>query len=168
MGYSTDFEGHFYLDNVPDEDKKTLLEKIGSTRRMKRDLIKIGMTKKESSKYGTEGEFYMEDEEESVVNYNLPPIRQPGLWCGWIYDEETNSISWDGVEKFYYYVPWLKYIIKHVLKFEYKLNGEVKFQGDAQHDNGSIIITDNKIKIMQNGKNVSKNSQFTKTMHDEY
>lgn len=77
----------------------------------------------------------------SIVDYNTPPGQtghdttqdfssrwnenqeriksgtcQPGFWCQWTPNDEGNILAWDGGEKFYNYVEWLKYYIEHFFK----------------------------------------------------
>lgn len=80
----------------------------------------------------------------SVVEYNDSPTGQPGLWNHWIPNEEGTAIEWDGGEKFYEYIAWLEYIIKHFLKpWGKTLNGEVEWEGEDSSDIGKIIVEDN-------------------------
>ena len=146
MGYTTDFKGGFEINKPLREELKNYLTKFSETRRMKRKL---------DDKFGVEGEFYVDgggfagqDRESNIIDYNSPPKTQPGLWCQWIPNEDGTEIVWDGGEKFYNYVEWLKYIIKNFLEPEgYVLNGEVKFQGEYNNDNGVIVVRDNKVEI---------------------
>jgi len=51
---------------------------------------------------------------------------------------------WDGGEKFYNYVEWLKYLINHFFeKWGVKLNGEVYWKGEDGEDMGKIVVKDN-------------------------
>jgi hypothetical protein len=69
---------------------------------------------------------------------------QPGLWCQWIINENGTELMWDGGEKFYEYIPWLKYYISHFFeKWGIKLNGEIRYQGEDHDDNGVIVVEDN-------------------------
>lgn len=73
---------------------------------------------------------------------------QPGLWCQWIPDEGGSTLAWDEGEKFYEYVPWLRYLIEHFLRpWGYVLNGEVTWQGEEADDRGKIVVTDNAIEV---------------------
>lgn len=33
--------------------------------------------------------------------------KYPGIWCQWIINS-NNKLEWNGAEKFYYYVEWLR------------------------------------------------------------
>ena len=142
MGYSTDFSGKFTLNKPLDDETYKLLADLNQTRRMARQL---------GPEYGAEGEFYVDGEAgESVIDYNRPPSTQPSLWCQWQPTEDRMSIIWDGGEKFYEYVDWIKYIINRVLDPKgYVLNGEVWWDGEDQSDTGLISNTDNKVNIKQ-------------------
>lgn len=136
MGYHTEFKGSFTIDRPVDEETYELLRGLGTTRRMKRRV---------SPKYGMDGEFYVKDDDEGIVDYNTPPIMQPGLWCDWLIQEDRQTIEWDGSEKFYCYVDWLEYLILAVLEPRgYKLSGTVCWRGEAFCDVGAITVKDNK------------------------
>lgn len=73
---------------------------------------------------------------------------QPGLWCQWIITEDGTELQWDGGEKFYNYVEWLKYLINHFFsKWGILLNGEVYWYGEEDSDKGVIVVKDNVIKL---------------------
>lgn len=93
--------------------------------------------------YGPEGQFYVGDDEYLNVSENsTPPNDQPGLYCQWVTDGLT--LHWDGNEKFYYYVEWLKYLIENFfIPWEVILNGEVTWEGEESSDIGKIVVTDN-------------------------
>ena len=76
---------------------------------------------------------------------------QPGLWCQWVVrevDEGKQILEWDGGEKFYNYVEWLKYLINHFFEpWGVKLNGEINWRGEETGDMGIIVVKDNVVKI---------------------
>jgi len=162
MGYTTDFFGEFALDKKLDSETKKLVNGLSKTRRVGRDTLrlsrKLNMNYTEClEKYGKEGEFYYEETDfkdngqthtGDMIHYNKPPFYQPSLWCQWTYDEENNSIVWDNGEKFYEFVPWIKYLIKRVFEpNNYKLNGNVRWYGEDHDDIGIIIINDNNVEL---------------------
>ena len=89
-----------------------------------------------------------------VWNENSKRIKkgtcQPDLWCQWNviqYRDGREVLAWDGTEKFYYYIEWLKYLIAHFFsKWGVLLNGEVKWQGEDPEDMGIIIVENNKVR----------------------
>lgn len=67
---------------------------------------------------GKEGEYFVgalsdsgQYHDNTIVDYNYPPVTQPGLLCQWVPSEDGTVIQWDNGEKFYYYVEWLRYIV---------------------------------------------------------
>jgi hypothetical protein len=77
-----------------------------------------------------------------------PPSTQPGLWCQWVAGDGGNSIEWDGGEKFYDYIDWIKYLINNFLKtWGYTINGTVKWRGEDFSDIGKIVIVDNQVQV---------------------
>lgn len=156
MGYDTDIEGCFHLDKPLDKATADLIKGLCSTRRMKRDLTKLGMSKEEADDYGIEGEFYIPpktnlfgmDRDASIIDFNTPPSTQPNLWCKWIYDESQNCIKWNGAEKFYKPELWIKYLVENILDPGYKVNGKATFSCQYIDESGEIIIDDNKVTII--------------------
>jgi hypothetical protein len=146
MGYHTEFRGGFTLNKPLAPEDKEYLTKFNQTRRMKRNM---------DPKYGIDGEFFVDgtgfagqDHDSTIVDYNKPPRTQPGLWCQWTPNDDGTMIEWDGGEKFYNYVEWLKYIIANFLAPKgYVLNGEVEWRGEEFHDDGTIVVVNNKVSI---------------------
>ena len=168
MGYTTDFHGSFQLDHALSAAQVAYLKAFADTRRMKRD-VDITEFRPDPVRHavvlplGLEGGFFVgeggvagQGEEhyvngkytlpKGVVDYNCPPSDQPGLWCQWTPNEDGTEIEWDGGEKFYNYVEWLKYLIKNFLApWGYSLNGEVQWSGEESGDLGIIVVKNNKV-----------------------
>ena len=146
MGYTTDFSGKFKFNKKLDKETRVFLTKFSETRRMKRKL---------PAKYGVEGEFYVDgggvygqDHEPSIVNYNEPPRTQPGLWCQWIPSEDGKFLEWNGAEKFYNYIEWLKYLLENfILPKGYLLTGVVHWEGEESGDIGTIQVAGDKVLV---------------------
>lgn len=147
MGYSTDFEGRFSLNRKLDEETHDFLMRFSQTRRMARNV---------DPKYGIEGEFYAEstnnygqDKEDNIIDYNFPPRTQPNLWCNWQPSEDGMFIEWTENEKSGYMGEWIQYIITNFLApKDYVLNGISNAQGEEDDDVWHIVITDNKVEIL--------------------
>jgi len=76
-----------------------------------------------------------------------PKIGQPGLWCQWIIEGDGYELEWNGAEKFYNYIEWLKYLIDRFFEpWGIKLNGEIEWQGEDMSDRGKIGVIDNIVK----------------------
>ncbi len=115
-----------------------------------------------------------QDGDESIIDYNAAPGQaefdgvtefmdrwnenqrrikdgecQPGLWCQWILTDK-EELQWDGNEKFYNYIEWLKYLINNFFEeWGIKLNGEVTWVGEDSDDRGKIVVEDNKVRIFE-------------------
>jgi hypothetical protein len=154
MGYTTDFSGSFKLNKPLDEDTREYLTKFADSRRMKRNLPSVlDANGNVLQDFGVDGEFYVDGlgpfgqaPDSSIVDHNKPPRTQPGLWCGWVPNEDGTAIVWNQQEKFYYYIEWIKYIVTNFLAPKgYVLNGDVEWQGEESSDIGMIRIVDNKV-----------------------
>jgi len=161
MGYSTNFTGSFSLDRKLDPETEKLLHNLNVSRRMKRDISKLaqikGICESEAiKKWGSQGQFYFDKTDiwitadGSIIDQNCPPEGQPSLWCNWMYNKFGSSIEWDGNEKFYHYIEWIRYLITHVLEPKgYILNGLVEWEGEDSDDRGRIIINANIVKVQR-------------------
>ena len=160
MGYTTDFRGEFELDKTLKEEHKAYLIKFSGTRRMIRDpnkadqlpdgvRLNVGLPIGEGGQYFVGGGgFAGQDKDGSILNYNSSYGEQPGLWCKWAPNEEGTAIEWDGGEKFYDYVEWVRYIVEHfIIPWGYTLNGTVEWQGEDSADTGKIHINNNVIGV---------------------
>lgn len=159
MGYSTDFEGRFEITPALKPEHVLYLQKFNDTRRMKRDEREAhhltdtvrALTDLPVGKYG---EYFVggggmagQDRDSSILSLNDPPPSQPGLWCGWTVTDDGRYLEWDGGEKFYDYVPWIRYVIVHFLtRWGYLLNGQVQWRGEEFSDNGKITVENNIVK----------------------
>lgn len=97
---------------------------------------------------GTEGEFFVsgagfagQEHTADVIDHNTPPGKQPGLWCHWIPNADGSKMEWDGGEKFYEYVKWLRYIIREFLRpWGINCNGQVLCCGEDPEDVSMIRV----------------------------
>ena len=157
MGYTTIFDGSFHLDERLFDSQVLYLLEFSRTRRVKRDVSQLENAPDPAREavglpLGVEGGYFVnqkwnrENGQSSIIEYNLPPAGQPGLWCQWIPTSNGGGIEWDRGEKFYKYIAWLEYIIVHFLEpWGYRLQGEVSWQGEDLSDKGRIVVEDNKI-----------------------
>lgn len=161
MGYTTDFTGRFSLDKPLTLIHHKYLSAFADIRHMARDPEKI--TKADPIRtaaklpIGKQGAYFVGNASEDrgqaksadIVDFNTPPEGVPGLWCDWAPDDLGLAIEWNGQEKFYDYQEWLQYIIDNFLgPWGYKLNGNVKWQGEDPADKGTISVVNNKIKML--------------------
>lgn len=156
MGYTTDFSGHVNIVPALNAAQVAYINQFSSTRRMKRkaavtatfpDPIReaVGLP------IGLDGEFYVGGgqhgyDQKDVVDSNGPPSTQPGLWCQWVVSEDGTKLEWDEGEKFYHYIEWMEYMIKHFFDpWHCILNGHVDWQGEESEDEGTIEVVDNSV-----------------------
>ncbi|MGH3658060.1 MAG: hypothetical protein ACRDUA_15505 [Micromonosporaceae bacterium] len=52
-----------------------------------------------------------EPDDADIDSYNRPAPGEPGLWCPWTATTDGRAISFDGMEKAYRPVEWLRYLI---------------------------------------------------------
>ncbi len=174
MGYTTDFEGFLKSSRELTETEMTYINTFSETRRMKRDPLKLmelyqgqhGLPNADITNanrvYGIDGEFYAFDDschgqnkDASIIEYNEPPKTQPGLWCQW-YINDNGDLEWDGGEKFYSYVEWLKYLINNFFNpWDVKFTGEITWQGEDDGDLGIIIVKENIISVKRGKKTIT-------------
>ena len=160
MGYTTYFDGEFVLDNPLSKEHFEYMKAFSQTRRMKRSsqkALKIPDPLREAVDLpiGLEGGYFVgntnnfgQESDDSVTNSNISPKEQPGLWCQWTPSEGGSAIVHDEGEKFYFYIEWIEYLIKHFIEpWGYKLNGEVYWRGEEDDDMGKIFIDENEVDI---------------------
>lgn len=67
----------------------------------------------------------------------------PGNYCQWIPDSEGRFLEWDGGEKFYNSVEWMRYLIDNFIRANHVVNGEIEAQGEERDDRWFLIVMDN-------------------------
>jgi hypothetical protein len=107
MGYTTDFIGHIDVAPSLNHDEIAYLTAFTDSRRCERP----------GGTYAVPGNPRAEDPSSFPDNsYNRPAARQPGLWCDWVPCWDGCCLAYNGVEKFYDPVAWLRYLIEHFLQ----------------------------------------------------
>ena len=171
MGYDTTFSGSLSFNKPVAPWLEEYINKFSDTRRMKRDPEKIKELYPDWGKMcfngelGDEGQYFIGGEgsfgqkrDESIVDYNMPPVGQPGLWCQWVVGGDI--LEWDGGEKFYNYEEWLDYLIDNFFDpLGYVLNGDIEWQGEESDDFGIIHVKDNFVE-MQYGIRITSMSEL--------
>ena len=180
MGYTTDFSGSLQFNKPVAPWLMNYVNKFSETRRMKRDPEKIKELFPNWGKLcfngdlGDEGQYFIGGsdyygygEDGTVVEYNRPPIGQPGLWCQWIITEDSE-LKWDGGEKFYCYEEWLDYLIDNFFEpLGYVLNGDIEWQGEESDDFGIIHVVDNMVEMQYGIKVISMSELRTEDLISE-
>lgn len=93
---------------------------------------------------------------------------KPDYYCQWVPDEGGTLIQWDGNEKFYGYVEWIKYMIKHFFNpWGVMLNGVVAWEGEERGDTGSICIKNNIVLVQKGAKAMNATHNVPRTKPTE-
>ncbi len=161
MGYHTVFDGFFEITPKISEEHRNFINQFNDTRRMQRnsdsaDTLSDPIREAVGLPIGEEGGYFVggsgfqgQGQDDSVTNFNNPPIGQPGLWCQWCIDLD-NELCWDGDEKFENYIQWLAYLMNHFLiPWGYNLNGEVNWEGEDNTDFGIMILENNQLSVRE-------------------
>lgn len=172
MGYTADFSGEFSLDRPLAPEHAAYLKRFAGVRHMTRnpeiaeqmeDPIRIaaGLPIGYKGAYFTGGlGFAGQERDNSIIEDNpvgggrygcQPDVpdheTQPGYWCQWVPTPSGDGIEWDGGEKFYEYVAWIEYLIRHFLQpWGYVVNGQVSWSGEEDDDIGVIDIKNNVVR----------------------
>lgn len=167
MGYTTEFEGSFEFEEPLTSEMIRYINRFSTTRRIKRNVEKIKETYSDwkqlsfNGDLGEDGEYFVGDSDwaldkfsrdvrsdPSIIDYNEPPAKQPGLWCQWVVSLDGKYLEWDGNEKFYDYIEWLEYLINHFfIPSNIFMNGSVMWRGETFEDIGKITVEHNKITV---------------------
>lgn len=68
----------------------------------------------------------------------------PSMYCQWVPTTNGDAIEWNGGEKFYGSLEWMRYLIENFLQ-SYTLNGEIIAQGEDMMDRWLLVVKDNKV-----------------------
>lgn len=93
-----------------------------------------------------------------LMDGNRQPEGVPGLWCQWIFspaedapkdaEEIDAELEWDGGEKFYNYVEWLKFLIENfIAPADISLSGVIVAAGEDRNDRKYIVVADNRVQV---------------------
>ncbi|OLT24383.1 hypothetical protein BJF79_13655 [Actinomadura sp. CNU-125] len=161
MGYTTDFTGHITINPPLNPHEITYLKRFADTRRMHRD----------NGPYFTGSGHAGQGPDNDIVNGNAPGPEQPSLWCNWVPTDDGTAIKWNGAEKFYNSVEWMRYLLQAFLEkgafvqvelaapvdgrhyapefehftFDHVLDGVIDAQGEDPGDRWVLIVEDNEV-----------------------
>ena len=107
MGYTTDFIGHVDIAPALNDSEIAYLSAFGASRRWERP----------GGPYAVPGNPSADELRPVRGNgYYVPATGQPGLWCDWEPCWDGCCLAFNGVERFYGAVEWLRYLIDHFLR----------------------------------------------------
>ena len=67
----------------------------------------------------------------------------------WVPTETLDGIVWDGNEKFYEYVPLLRWLCGWLKERGIEANGELLWAGDETYDRGRIAVSSNEVEVIE-------------------
>jgi hypothetical protein len=153
MGYTTEFIGAVTVEPPLNDAEQEYLARFSGTRRMRR---------RSGPYHAVDDGNFGQSRTDDVIDFNEPPVGQPGLWCQWVPSDGGRSIEWDQSEKFYYADRWMKYLIDHFLKpgaeasrtddpqfadftFDHTVNGVIEAQGEEYSDRWRLVVENNRV-----------------------
>lgn len=87
-----------------------------------------------------------ESDPDLLAQYTDTPETIPSSYLQWVPTKDGMGLEWDGGEKFYEYIHWLRWLIKHYFKpRDIVLNGEIRWSGEDVEDVGILKVVDNKV-----------------------
>jgi len=120
MGHSTDFLGHIDIEPPLNDAEIDYLTAFFASRRCRR----------EGGPYDVPGNPRAENLAGAWGDRsNECAEGQPNLWCDWTVCWEGCCLTWNGTEKSYSMIPWLRYLIAHFLGPEALAAGDPRFAG---------------------------------------
>lgn len=88
--------------------------------------------------------------QEVYEKYAIDGNTIPGSYLQWEPDQDGLYYGWNGAEKFYEYVEWLRWVIESYMKpHGLVLNGQMSYQGEEDDDKGEIIVMDNLVSVKE-------------------
>jgi hypothetical protein len=116
MGYTTDFIGHFDIYPPLNDAEQAYLTAYARSRREGTEHAPYAVPANPAAEeFPPPGRPVAAPS--SGVNPRVSALdRPPGIWCGWVPGWCGDCLAYDGIEKFYQPVDWLRYLIEHFLR----------------------------------------------------
>ena len=77
----------------------------------------------------------------------------------WVPTETLDGIVWDGNEKFYEYVPLLRWLCGWLKERGIEANGELLWYGEDTSDRGRIVVSRNDVEAIEYAKSKTKSGR---------
>jgi len=166
MGYTTDFVGQVTVEPPLNAAEVEYLSAFASSRRWDRP----------DGPYAVPDNPWAERVPDDARDaYNRLPVGQPQLHCQWVPCLDGHCLSFDGREKFYRPVEWMRYLIDHFLApgaqaatsglpcfdgftFDHICNGVI---AGSRRDNGELFL----IEVRDN---VVESNVLVPALHDDW
>ena len=85
------------------------------------------------------------------------PLPHPESYLQWVPSETLDHIVWDGGEKFYNYVEWMKWLCAWLASIGITASGAVHWSGEDASDQGEILVLDSE--VMEKTKQIGGNKR---------
>lgn len=135
MRYTTDFLGQVDIDPPLNHAEQAYLSAFAESRRWERGEGPYAV----SGNPAAEEDVRPQDE----GAYNRPAAGQPELWCQWVPCWDGCCLSFDGHEKCYAPVAWMRYLFGHFLEpgAEASRSGDPRFaESSFDHVLDGLIV----------------------------
>jgi hypothetical protein len=154
MGYTTDFIGHIDIDPPLHDVEIAYLSAFSASRRCERP----------GGPYVVPGNPLAESHSDFDGDaYNRSAEGQPGQWCDWVPCWDGCCLTFNGNEKFYSPVGWMRYLIAHFLKpgarasrtgdeqfrgftFDHRLDGMIVGCRRDNKELYAIVVSNNRVR----------------------
>ncbi len=70
----------------------------------------------------------------------------------WVPTESLDQIVWDENEKFYDYIPWMRWMCELLQGWDIAASGILHWSGESAGDTGTIIVKDNEVQAIVHTK----------------
>lgn len=92
------------------------------------------------------------------------PTEHPRSYLQWVPSRDLDAIGWDGNEKFYDYVEWLKWVCDWLKGYGIECCGAIQWSGESSTDTGEIQVLDNVVTVLADKKQAVRFTPIT--LHD--
>jgi hypothetical protein len=116
MGYSTDFIGIIDIYPPLNDAEQAYLTAYAGSRRTDTEQAPYVVPGNPAAEEFEPTVLPVEAKRQSIAARDRTTDRPPGPWCGWVPAWSGDCLTFDGKEKFYEPVEWLRYLIAHFLR----------------------------------------------------
>jgi hypothetical protein len=116
MGYTTDFIGHLDIHPPLNDAEQAYLKAYAASPRTGTEQSPYAVPGNPAAEEFEPRELPIATKPRRVRPRYSPADRPPGPWCGWVPGWCGDCLTFDGKEKFYEPVEWLRYLIDHFLR----------------------------------------------------
>ena len=138
MGYTTWFDGYLELDPQPTAVQVAEVNKFYSER------------------HDAANPLFPDDS--LNVHGELVTAFPDAVRCQWRLTELADGrwvLEWDGEEKFYDYVRWLRFLVSRFFApWGISLSGEIEWQGEDDSDCGKIVVAKSAVRVLRGATRV--------------